>query len=160
MNVPMFDSGADGHARRRSADGDPIAARGWSRRELLTLRRRRAVPDGRWRLEIDAAACSDCGACVRICPQEAITRTEASDSVIYSSDAQHCDGCADCGRACAERALKIARVVEPGGIAELVHLSIMICSRCGRRAAGLIEEFCAVCRQDDSRLGGSKRISR
>ncbi|QAR33704.1 4Fe-4S dicluster domain-containing protein [Geovibrio thiophilus] len=44
--------------------------------------------------------CRDCGFCLDICPQQAITRTEADDKFEYVSSASKCIGCGICAGVC------------------------------------------------------------
>ena len=45
-------------------------------------------------------ACRDCGVCVHICPQGAISKKDAADGYEYVVDEELCIGCGFCGAAC------------------------------------------------------------
>ncbi len=143
----------------RARAGAP-SSRGWSRREILSLRRRKPTADGRWRVHIDSGRCSDCEACTRVCGPAALTRSADADCVRYVLNAQACDGCGHCTRVCAENALLIARSEERAEASEAACLPVSSCARCGHRGAGLIGDLCAACRQENRRLGAKGKALR
>jgi len=147
----------------------PIRGRrtAWSRRELLTLRRRKNTADGRWRVRIDADRCSDCGACVRICREAALWRRERDESVTYLLDAPKCNGCDDCAKVCAEQAVVVEHADQVAERLEVVTLPVLNCTRCDRRAAGLSLRgvpagsaprgpLCFACRQELAMLAADR----
>lgn len=50
---------------------------------------------------IDEAACSHCGLCADICPEEAI-----SPVGVYRIDPQRCTGCGECAEDCPTQAIQ------------------------------------------------------
>ena len=139
-----------GAARREHAD----ALRGLSRREVLTLHRRRCAQDTAWSVCINPHRCCDCGACVRVCQRSALRRRGTDDAVIYDLIPSRCDGCSQCVEVCAEHAVEITQREEPTNLVEAARLLVECCSRCGERGAGLRDGHCMICRQDVMRLAG------
>lgn len=137
--------------RRRASVSRPAV---WSRREVLLLCRRRTRADGQWSVVIRKEGCSDCGACLRVCGESALARSEAAAEVVYTIDSRRCNGCGDCAEVCAEGALRIERLAAPQTIAESARLPVETCAGCSGRTAGLRGGFCGVCRQNEILNGG------
>lgn len=59
---------------------------------------------GEWVARLDSARCTNCGACARLCPFDAI---DAPKGGAVSADASRCWGCGICRSACASDALSL-----------------------------------------------------
>jgi NAD-dependent dihydropyrimidine dehydrogenase PreA subunit len=119
----------------------------WSRRDVLTLGRRRQGSTGPWSVGIEAARCSDCSVCVRICSADALSRSVHDDRVVYTMRPVQCDGCSDCETVCATNALRVHSRAETEDRVEVVSLQLLPCSECGRASVGLAGGICVICRQ-------------
>jgi len=128
---------------KRDAREDPA---GWSRREILRLRRQPPQPAARSRVRIDEFLCSDCGACVQICRPGALTRARLQEAAVYSLDARRCNGCGECAGVCAEFALTLEQAAEQGGPLEVVRLPEHSCVSCGQNGTGQVNGLCILCR--------------
>lgn len=142
----------DNPKRPRVARQRPSTPKRFSRRDFLTFGRTARRPRGVWSVTIDAARCTDCGACVRICEESALRRLDDDAHVRYALDAPSCTGCADCATVCAANALS----VQPGNeherddrLTDIVTLPKEHCLRCGQSVAGVINNVCSVCRSTD-----------
>lgn len=120
---------------------------GWSRREMLKLRRDTPSLDGRWQLVISPDRCTDCRACVRSCQPLALLRHQEEKAVVYTLEARLCNGCELCSQICAAAALNIQRAEKPTDLFEAVRLPMTCCSEYGERGAGHISRLCQICRQ-------------
>ena len=140
--------------RRPNRDGQSA---GLSRRELLTLRRDKPNADGRWQVLLDPARCTDCGACVRVCPGAAMHRIEERDAALYTFRSSLCDGCGDCRAVCAVDAVSVKRNDAPGRTIESTRLELHECSRCRQRVAWRDGGRCLPCRQQEMGLSGGLR---
>ncbi len=104
-----------------------------------------------------AAGCVACGVCVRACPEEALTLTDATPAdgepghgaVVLRVNPARCSGCGICVDRCDPGALRIAGplcwedVLQDREV-ELARVNTATCSRCGGRVpAG--DTLCAVC---------------
>ncbi len=67
---------------------------------------------------IDPARCTACHACVRLCPEAALTLIIAgTGDAVYRVDAARCTGCGLCAGCCEEDAVRIEMLaVEPGEV--------------------------------------------
>ncbi len=128
-----------------------------NRREMITLRRYRPAPDARWRLKIDAERCSDCAACVRVCPLSALSRRSTDDAASYMFDARRCNGCDKCAEICVEKAIVLTRAQEPAELLEAARLPKAPCVKCGQQGTDRVHGVCMICRQQVARLGGFRR---
>lgn len=53
----------------------------------------------------DPSACNDCGACLELCPHQAIVRTDGT----YATDTEHCSQCGRCTISCPQGAWTVVR---------------------------------------------------
>jgi len=105
------------------------------RRAVLMLLRGRpnnADPDAAavaHMLEINAALCSGCDICARICPQGALQLMESAAEAGYIVDPAKCDGCGVCEELCDHDAIQVAR----GSITprQTISLARARCRSCG-----------------------------
>lgn len=102
--------------------------------------------------QIDVRACDGCDACVRICPQGALTL--AADGAELRIRADRCSGCRLCADVCDRHAVT---VVEGGRLDQSrVELHQGSCRSCGARyhrpqSQGPTGELCQVCARVDHR---------
>lgn len=106
---------------------------------------------------IDAAACTGCDACARICPHRAIAHGRGDDGRLgYRFDAAHCTGCRLCMDMCDSGAVSLGELQEVQ--VARVMLDESTCRCCGvpfhvpvREMAGTAEpvSLCRVCRATD-----------
>ncbi len=107
----------------------------------------RAVP------HIDAAKCTACDTCFRLCPHDAlISRKDLPDDPRYEVRPDRCTGCGLCVAVCDTGAVTI----EPAAKAETscIALSQFICRACGvlsftPQVAGTKQELCWTCRRSN-----------
>lgn len=80
--------------------------------------------------------CLDHGACVRVCPTQALVRSHDASGIDFHAD--RCNGCAVCIRLCPERALTItsADTAPAAGPAVLTRHRQRECARCGADFVG------------------------
>lgn len=119
-----------------------------SRRDFLTFGRGRHRADGMWQVVIDAPCCTDCRACVRTCPAQALHRANGDACVTYSLSLALCNGCADCMAVCATNAVTVFRAAErqaDENVADIAVLQKMMCKQCSRLEAGVVDGVCAMC---------------
>ena len=78
---------------------------------------------------IDPAKCNGCDACVRLCPQDAISLCISDDHPQYRLDAESCTGCAVCSDVCNQQAVSVS-YWKPQ-IQFALHLRGQRCQACG-----------------------------
>lgn len=97
---------------------------------------------------IDAAVCTGCDACARICPDGAL-RLERQGAPRYAVDPVHCTGCRLCIDVCESRAIRLVPL-GPGAPAS-VPLSAFRCRACGvpghrpSAAGSASADLCRIC---------------
>ena len=70
------------------------------------------TPEFRGRIEIDPAKCVGCGACVLICPPNALTMNREGKSVILRYFVGRCIFCAMCADVCPQQAINVTKDFE------------------------------------------------
>lgn len=128
-----------------------------SRRDFLTFGRGRHRADGMWRVVIDAPCCTDCRACVRACPKQALHRANGDACVTYSLSFASCNGCADCMAVCATNAVTVFRASgrkEEVNVVDIAVLKKKMCKQCSRLEAGVVNGVCAICQS----VGGPRAL--
>lgn len=79
---------------------------------------------------IDAARCTACHACTRLCPEGALMRIkDEAGGMAYQIDAARCSGCGICVAACQEDAICIETLVCPQDGRVTLHAGL--CRGCG-----------------------------
>lgn len=77
----------------------------------------------------DAAACTGCDACARICPHEAILLTRDEHGLHYATAPHACTGCGLCTDLCQDNAIRVEAFAPAGALR--VALEERRCTRCG-----------------------------
>lgn len=97
--------------------------------------------------EIDETACTGCDACVRLCPETALTRiNDDSGAMRYHVASECCTGCLICEDVCSDDAIEVdAMIPAPADTA----LAGFICRACGVEAhppaARAFDGLCPTC---------------
>ncbi len=78
---------------------------------------------------IDAAACSGCDACARICPHGAISLSRDEHGLHYATAPRACTGCGLCSDLCQDGAVRVGAFAPAGPVR--VALVERRCTRCG-----------------------------
>lgn len=100
---------------------------------------------------IDPARCTGCDACLRLCPEDALTLQDGA----YRLNAARCTGCLLCEDVCADSAIEVDSVTSP---APDIPLTTARCRACGVTghwpAAASQGELCPIC----ARTGHHQRL--
>lgn len=95
---------------------------------------------------IEAQRCNGCDACVRLCPQQAITLHKESDSLEYEMKAEHCTDCGLCVQVCDQGATRL-EYLQPAP--ENTSLQTNYCKACGSPfhypAEQTEQGYCRIC---------------
>ncbi len=115
-----------------------------------------------WVPRIEAAACSGCDACIRLCPTQALRHEEQHEDAgkdisgsCYRMDAPRCTGCGICVDVCSEQAIRL-RSWKSWAV-ESLPLSDAVCRRCGNNFHVPVdselnaEGLCPICRSTGSK---------
>lgn len=90
-------------------------------------------------------SCTACGACVRACPEEALTLGSTADALTLWHHRQRCSSAGACVRICPEQALTRVGVADEPDSVGLATVPAMTCSRCGARTLRHRSGMCRVC---------------
>jgi TorA maturation chaperone TorD/Pyruvate/2-oxoacid:ferredoxin oxidoreductase delta subunit len=86
---------------------------------------------GHWTVAV-GSACTLCGLCARLCPQEALRLTRDEGEVCLLFDSSLCDGCAACQQWCPEGAVTVEPSLPVEGQCILARSPLVTCPGCGR----------------------------
>lgn len=80
---------------------------------------------------IDAAACTGCDACIKLCPEGALMLiSDSGDDLRYHIDSNRCTGCLLCEDVCTDNAIEVdAMIAAPADL----PLREFFCDACGAR---------------------------
>lgn len=107
------------------------------------FRRSRLTQVSEYSPELDQSRCTLCGACARICPEEAIR----FDDLSMTLDPVKCTGCGNCEAVCFDRALSVRENRE--STIRILRIEQARCGVCRRDYIAWTEEenACPVCRR-------------
>lgn len=117
--------------------------------EVITLSAHPALPIGQ--PELDAAACTACEVCARVCPTNALIAGETATAWVLRLNSTQCVACGVCIEACHRHALHLRDTITVATATEdLRVVPRRRCERCGRLyVLHDANEQCPVC-DDDS----------
>lgn len=147
--LPAALPGTAGLARRRYFGRlRPAASIGGAdtRRKALRLLESISGRSGLWAVNLDAARCTGCAVCARLCPEGAIDWLEAGAEAGLRLRMERCTGCNLCVDACDQGALQAGRTA--GGVAVAFFRKVS-CVRCTvtflHPAGSLAPHLCPAC---------------
>lgn len=130
-HVPLIGPQAGPDAARRGLLGLGANASGTATNPLFRLQARSADSSPRMAFspQIDAALCTGCDACVRLCPEDALSLIkDESGELLYRASSFSCSGCQVCVEVCSADAMR----VEPlAPTAPDLDLQAFRCRGCG-----------------------------
>lgn len=121
-----------GLARPAAATVDPS----WPVRRLAAQQDLRRLGPGAvlWAVSLRAEHCDACGACARLCPTGALTRSPLGETASGAlvQDMAACVGCGLCADVCAPGAVVPLPVGTASGVVRRLRLDRVACAGCGR----------------------------
>lgn len=96
---------------------------------------------------IDAARCSGCNACIRICPDAVLSLVkDASGAHFYTADASLCTGCALCEDVCDDDAISVLSAAPPPDPVALRSFACRVCGVQSYEPKDRDSDLCRICR--------------
>ncbi len=120
------------------------------------------TPEFRGSIEVDPAKCWGCGACVKVCPPNALTLTPSGKGLVLEYFVGRCVFCGMCAEVCPAKAITVTKKFELASTnlrdlrSRVVH-EVLRCSVCGApiaaeaevravvKASPISEEYAILC---------------
>lgn len=91
------------------------------------------------------SGCTGCGACINVCPQDALTFSDVNDVFALTVDPTCCVQCDECVRVCPEKVMHPSLRLPDPSLELLTQVHMHRCEICGMRLSPREAGRCAAC---------------